>query len=646
MKNELKTRIKKMAAVGMAVMLTAGPMAAPVFAASPDAVLGVSGKQAGVDGLTGNVTVSGIQTKDKDKVTVTAYQVVDGVYKDNKLVKYVLVDPTNAPIAAIGNQDKGQAEGHNDIITEAELTKIADNIQTKAFTADSGTKLTSTDGTTYTGSLEPGMYVVLVTGATDTVYNPAVVSVNLSDANADAGKDIKAGSVDLSKFFQTYDGSKDTDVYVKSSLSDMDKNITGSQKSANVSEEDQKFTPDSKIDPKNKDEKGNSKGDTVAYGDTVFFKLDGMTVPSFSTDYKDPVYKITDTLENNSFSGITNLKIKVNEKDAVKDTDYTITETDGKTTFTDGTSKSFQIVFTKGFLDAHKADATRPTVEITYNAKLQETAGLNYAENLNHAEISYSNNPNDEKSFKTIKKNTYHYTFGIDAALDGEDSTGNQETHEFNKVTKASADSGKDYVDGTGVSTQVTTKKSKTPLAGATFTLYSDEACTIPVKKGEGNYTATSDTNGHFSFVGLDEGTYYVKETTAPAKYTLSPNVYKFVIAADLDAATGIMKNYSVMTSVKDTSIDRGDWKTAGSATYTNTISDDATASAKTGDGQITNNIASTVTPMEVVDVKLQTLPSTGAAGTLGLTAAAAAGMAIFFTLSRNGKKKEEKKAN
>ena len=635
MKNELKTRMKKMAAVGMAVMLTAGPMAAPVFAEDPAAtptkspapVVGVSGEQADVSGLTGNITVSGIQEKDAGSVTVKAYQVVDGVYKDNKLVKYVLMDPTNAKIAAIGEQTKGQNDGHNDIITEAELTKIADNIQTGAFTADTGTALTKGgDGTTYTGTLEPGMYVVLVTGATDTVYNPAVVSVNLSDANAGSGA-VVGGAVGMSDFFK----ENDTNVYVKSSLSDMDKNITGSQKSAKVSQEDQDLDLKSTINPENGAD-GKSKGDTVAYGDTVFFKLDGMTIPSFSTDYKNPVYKITDTLESNSFSGITGLSVKVTGAEATKDTDYTITEADGTKAFTDGTSKSFQIVFTKGFLDTHKVDAARPTVEITYNAKLQETAGLNYAENLNHAEISYSNNPNSESSFKTIKKNTYHYTFGIDAALDSEDTIGNKETHEFNKVKQASQDSS-DYQDGT----------SKYALAGATFTLYSDDACTKPVQRDEKDYTATSDANGHISFVGLDEGTYYMKETKAPAKYTLSPNVYKFVIAADLDAATGIMKNYSVTTYVKDTSVGQTDWKEAGSATYTNTISDDAIASAKTGDGQITNNIASVVTPMEVVDVKLQTLPSTGAAGTLGLTAAAAAGMAIFFTLSRNGKKKEEK---
>ena len=133
-----------------------------------------------------------------------------------------------------------------------------------------------------------------------------------------------------------------------------------------------------------------------------------------------------------------------------------------------------------------------------------------------------------------------------------------------------------------------------------------------------------------------------MKETTAPAKYTLSPNLYKFNIAADLDTATGILTKYTITTQVKDTSVDNSTWTDAGSAQYTNTVAADA---VDTKTGAVTNNITSVVTPVEVVDVKLQTLPSTGAAGTLGLTAVAAAGMAIFFTLSRNGKKKEEKEA-
>lgn len=611
------------AGVGMLVSMTG----VPVFAASASPVAGVSGEQADVDGLVGTVTVSGIQEKDKDSVTVKVYQIVDGVYKDGKLVKYVLMDPDNGKVAAIGGETRGQSAGQNDIITESEITAIAGNIRSGAFSADTGTELTkSTDGLTYTGSLEPGMYVVLVTGATDTVYNPAVVSVNLTDANADAGKDIQAGSVDLSRFFQTSDGTKDTEVYVKSTLSDMDKNITGSKKNEHAAEEDSAIDPGTNLLPKN-DKAGKSKGDTVAFGDTVYFSLDSMTVPSFSADYKNPVYQITDSLDASSFDGIRGLHVDVNGNEASKNADYTLTEADGKTAFTSGTSKSFKIAFTRNFLDSHKADAKRPVVNVSYNSTLLTTAGLNYAENKNHAEVQYSNNPSDPSSFKTIEKNTYHYTFGIDAALDAQ-SGDNKTTDEITKVRK----DGKN-ADGS-------TKYA--PLAGAVFTLYSDKDCKNPVQRDGKDYTSTSDANGHFSYVGLDEGTYYIKETTAPKGYTLSPNEYQFLIQADLDPATGVMTKYTVTTKYKDTTVSNAEWTDVGQAQFTNDLTK-VTTDEKTGD--VTNSITADEknATANIVDTKLQTLPSTGAAGTIGLTAIAAAGMAVFFAISTNEKKKKAK---
>ena len=51
------------------------------------------------------------------------------------------------------------------------------------------------------------------------------------------------------------------------------------------------------------------------------------------------------------------------------------------------------------------------------------------------------------------------------------------------------------------------------PLKGAVFTVYSDSACTRAVG------TITTDKNGHGSLTGLSNGTYYVKETTAPSGY-------------------------------------------------------------------------------------------------------------------------------
>lgn len=267
----------------------------PVFAESAAAVTGVSGEQEDAASAQ-TVTVEGLKAGSTAKI----YQIVDGYYKDRKLVKYVLMDPANAPIAAIGDDMRGQTENSNDIITENEITTIANNIQSGKFTADNngkGTDMTVT-GTQATASVEPGLYLVLATDPSgETVYNPAVVAVNITDVNENTAE---GSSVDMTKFFTFKDGDSPKSVYLKSSSSTMDLTITGSNKAAAEAEGDLtgEKTP------------VNHHGDTVAKGDTVHFQIDRMTIPSFSADYANPQYIITDTIDD-SFGAYSNLKVYV-----------------------------------------------------------------------------------------------------------------------------------------------------------------------------------------------------------------------------------------------------------------------------------------------------------------------------------------------
>ena len=170
------------------------------------------------------------------------------------------------------------------------------------------------------------------------------------------------------------------------------------------------------------------------------------------------------------------------------------------------------------------------------------------------------------------------------------------------------------------------------PLAGATFTLYSDADCTKiakTVNQSEG--TAESDANGNISFTGLDEGTYYLKETKAPNGYALADQTYKFVITATL-GKDGIMTNYSIKTSYKDAT--HSDWTDAAEASYTSTAN-------KGTDGSVTNTITRTDAPVVIKDAKLQSLPSTGGRGTVMLTLVATAGMAGFLAVYLSSRKKK-----
>lgn len=583
----------------------------PVFAESAAAVTGVSGEQEDAASAQ-TVTVEGLKAGSTAKI----YQIVDGYYKDGKLVKYVLMDPANAPIAGIGNDSRGQTENSNDIITEDEITKIANNInniQNNSFTADKGVDMTvgtttDADGlVSATASVEPGLYLVLATDPSgETVYNPAVVAVNITDVNNNTAV---GSSVDMTQFFTFKDGVSTKSVYLKSSSSTMDLSITGSNKAAAEAEDD---TTGEKPPVKR-------YGDTVAKGDTVHFQIDGMTIPSFSSDYTNPQYIITDTLDS-AFAECTNLKISVGGTDitgpSVQPASNALTPSDTTSKYTiEANGSGFKITFTKEYLNALRGtSAEKRAVKVTFDSVLSKPA-YNFAENHNRATVRYSNNPSDASALRTIDKDTYNYTFAIDSSIDSQNPN-SKTTYEFNKVTAANA----------GFENQ----KSKSPLAGAAFTLYRNEDCTEVAKTADQkDGTAVSDEDGHISFTGLDEGTYYMKETKAPLRYTLTDQTYKFVIKATL-GNDGVLTGYTVTTKYKDAA--HADWTDVGTATYT-------AETAHDNNGAITNAITRTDAPIEIVNTKLQVLPSTGGVGIVLIIGIAAAFGVAGVVLSRKGKK-------
>lgn len=508
--------------------------------------------QSGIDEVTATIAVTGVE----DCTTVKAYQLVKGYYEktadgEYNLIRYDLADSVYGKISNLEHP------------TASEIATIAMNIGKGNFDGKVIAMNDSGSGN-YSAEVEPGLYMILVTGSTDTVYNPALIAVNVTDANSVDGTKITSGSISMDNAFNT----NGTTAYIKRSKSSMNKTII-------------------------MDDGNTVLGNTAAVGDIIHFKLDGMTIPSFSGNYEHPVYRISDTLESGKFEAISNLKVSVNGTEVASDAGvYEITYGEN--------NSSFVISFTESYLKAHAADAVRPAVEITYDSKLTTDAGVNYAENYNHAKLEYSNNPDNETSLKEIVKNTYHYTFAIDGLLDGE--ANNDKNNEFNKVTQAGG-----MYEG---------KKSQYALAGAEFTLYSDEDCANALA------TCITDENGHLLFSGLDAGTYYIRETKAPKTYALNDNLYKVVIVATMDSETGIMTQYSVNTQVK--TVGDSDWVDAGSVAYRNTISEDTVQA----DGSVVNDIVTMQTTVtEIINTRIATLPSTGGAGTM-MAFAVSAGLA------------------
>ncbi len=172
-------------------------------------------------------------------------------------------------------------------------------------------------------------------------------------------------------------------------------------------------------------------------------------------------------------------------------------------------------------------DLAGSTVTVIYNAHLNENAAVNEASgsttNKNTVKLEFSNNPYWNGTGTPDKGETPEDTVWVF-------------TYQVNN-TKVDASNG------------------NAPLAGAGFKLYSDSECNNEISltydisksayrpvKGEekGEEMVSAETTGIFNIVGLDAGTYYLKETTVPDGYNeMSPNPLTVTISATHVETTG-----------------------------------------------------------------------------------------------------------
>ena len=231
-------------------------------------------------------------------------------------------------------------------------------------------------------------------------------------------------------------------------------------------------------------------------GEDIPFELN-LTVPQYPTNATNRKYVLTDTMSTGlTFSGIDS--IGINDGEAV----LTVNAADGSVTDADGQKvATIKVEDQKITIDFDVTKINSTALKVTYKARLNNNALIGGTNN-NCAQLEYSNDPYGEGTFITS------------ASIDGpgvviiKTYALSIVKHEKNNLTNV--------------------------LSDATFEIYRDQNLT------DLQGTVTTGADGIVLVKGLKEGSYWLKETKAPAGYSLIKDAIQVTIA-DADATEGVI---------------------------------------------------------------------------------------------------------
>lgn len=520
---------------------------------------------------TGSITMQNSAGGTKTNSSYSAYQVVkfnasllDGktVYTDMKLNP----DYKNAIIDSIGSS-LSSSSSDEDVLSEMEKLKddatetAALAVALKGVTPSDEDFVYSTATNGVFNNLPYGYYLVIETAnnANDGTVISKPILVGVPEKDVEAITD-------------------DVNVIVKTSKATIEKKIV-------------------ETDPDNSAKTILVDSNTAAFGDTIRYQSTS-TFPTYSSDSTGITYYVTDTFSNglqfNQNGGIDSVEVVDNDDNQIKSlTDSNTDNTYYQLTYTtlpDSSETTFKLELQGDSKDDNiKAWGNEGyKLVIKYHATLTGDVNFGNIGNPNSIRLTYSNKPGSaDDTYTTPDDTVITYT---------------------NKLVITKTDS---------------TNSSK-KLSGATFKLYrsTGEDGQNPTWGETPVDTQTTVTDGTATFTKLQQGTYKLVETQAPAGYNLLTEPIEFTVVA---------KNEN--TGIPDTSINltqsgnesalafQATWTTAGEQRPE--VSDD--------DGSLTLDIANTTGTQ---------LPGTGGMGTTpfvvgGLLILCAAGAFLFFNRKR-----------
>ena len=300
------------------------------------------------------------------------------------------------------------------------------------------------------------------------------------------------------------------------------------------------------------------KGDSANIGDIINYDVTIDSIPNYGGEH--PVLNVVDTLSNGLEYVANSLTVKIDGDKLDAGTDYTFTPS--------GQSLTVDFVVNGEYT---LNEYVGKSVVIEYQAKVTTNAIVNEDGNYNDVDLNYSKDSKVDGDDGLDEDKTYTYTFDIDGDTIVTDKI----------VTKTGED------------------ENEKALPGAVFGLYTDENATNLYDNEVANVNygnIISDAEGQLYITGLAEGTYYLKELSAPEGYSVNTHIFKIEIKATYNT-NGTLASWTY-------TIDGTDVRTI-------TVNHEGETTATTNGGGI-----------DIENTKLTALPSTGGMGTTLFTIA------------------------